>query len=61
MNEKLVIRVLAVLMTAGLVTTLLAPFWLAVHFGEGWLALNYVTVPVYLALCVQKDRKEGRK
>ena len=62
-TEKAVVMVLAFMMTAMICAALLAPFVLAAHFGEGWLALNYITVPGYLLFAVWGDRRKtaGRR
>ena len=57
-KERAVVLVLALLMTALICTALLAPFVLAVHFGEGWLALNYITVPAYLIFAAWGDLRK---
>lgn len=57
-TEKAVVMVLALLMTALICTALLAPFVLAAHFGEGWLALNYITVPAYLIFAAWGDLRK---
>ena len=62
-KERAVVLVLALLMTALSCTALLEPFVLAAHYGEGWLALNYITVPGYLLFAVWGDRRKtaGRR
>ena len=60
MHEKTMVRVLAFLMTVLVITAMLLPFVLAAHFGEGWLALNYVTVPGFLGLCAWGESRHGR-
>ena len=60
MHEQTMVRVLAFLITALICTALLAPFVLAVHFGEGWLALNYITVPGYLIFAAWGDLRKTR-
>lgn len=59
-KEKAVVLVLGFLMTALICTALLAPFVLAAHFGEGWLALNYITVPAYLMLAAWGDLRKHK-
>ena len=62
-KERAVVLVLAFLITALICTALLAPFVLAVRFGEGWLALNYITVPAYLVFAAWGDLRKtaGRR
>ena len=60
MHEQTMVRVLAFLMTVLVITAMLLPFVLAAHFGEGWLALNYVTVPGYLGMCAWGESRHGR-
>lgn len=62
-KEKAVVLVLGFLIAALICTALLAPFVLAVRFGEGWLALNYVTVPAYLIFAAWGDLRKtaGRR
>ena len=60
-TEKAVVMVLAFVMTAIICTALLAPFVLAAHYGEGWLALNYITVPGYLLFAAWGDRRKMKK
>ena len=60
MHEQTMVRVLAFLMTVLVITAMLLPFVLAAHFGEGWLALNYVTVPGFLGLCALGESRHGR-
>lgn len=59
-KEKAVVLVLGFLIAALICTALLAPFVLAVHFGEGWLALNYVTVPAYLIFAAWGDLRKHK-
>ena len=59
-TEKAVVMVLAFMMTALICTALLAPFVLAVRFGEGWLALNYITVPGYLLFAAWGDLRKHK-
>ena len=59
-KEKAVVLVLGFLIAALICTALLAPFVLAVRFGEGWLALNYVTVPAYLIFAAWGDLRKTR-
>jgi len=59
-REHRTVLVLAAVLTALILTTLLAPFVLAAYFGPGWLALNYVTVPGYLLFCAWIDRRRGQ-
>ena len=59
-TEKAVVLVLAFVMTALICTALLAPFVLAVRFGEGWLALNYITVPAYLIFAAWGDLRKHK-
>ena len=62
-KEKAVVLVLGFLIAALICTALLAPFVLAVRFGEGWLALNYITVPAYLIFAAWGDLRKtaGRR
>ena len=59
-KERAVVMVLALLMTVLICTALLAPFVLAVRFGEGWLALNYITVPAYLIFAAWGDLRKHK-
>ena len=59
-KERAVVLVLAFLITALICTALLAPFVLAVRFGEGWLALNYITVPAYLIFAAWGDLRKHK-
>lgn len=59
-KEKAVVLVLGYLIAALICTALLAPFVLAVRFGEGWLALNYITVPAYLIFAAWGDLRKTR-
>lgn len=59
-KEKAVVLVLGFLIAALICTALLAPFVLAVRFGEGWLALNYITVPAYLIFAAWGDLRKTR-
>lgn len=59
-KEKAVVLVLGFLIAALICTALLAPFVLAARFGEGWLALNYITVPAYLIFCAWGDLRKTR-
>ena len=60
-KEKAVVLVLGFLITELICTALLAPFVLAVRFGEGWLALNYITVPAYLIFAAWGDLRKTKK
>ena len=57
-TERAVVMALAFVMTILICTALLAPFVLAAHFGEGWRALNYITVPGYLLFAAWGDRRQ---
>ena len=59
-KEKAVVLVLGFLIAALICTALLAPFVLAVRFGEGWLALNYITVPAYLIFAAWGDLRKKK-
>lgn len=59
-KEKAVVLVLGFLIAALICTALLAPFVLAVRFGEGWLALNYITVPAYLIFAAWGDLRKHK-
>lgn len=59
-KERAVVLVLAFVMTALISTALLAPFVLAAHFGEGWLALNYITLPGYLLFAAWGDLRKHK-
>lgn len=59
-TEKAVVLALGFLIAALICTALLAPFVLAVRFGEGWLALNYITVPAYLIFAAWGDLRKHK-
>lgn len=59
-SERAIVYGLAYLMSCGVFALLALPFVLAILFGDGWLYLNFITVPAYFGLMLYIDRRAGR-
>ena len=59
-SERALVLWLSFLIGCGICTVMALPFVLAILFGEGWLYLNFITVPGYLYFVYYIDRRARR-
>ena len=59
--ERTAVVALAALSLLAITAALIAPFVLAAHYGDGWLTLNWITVPGFLMLCAWNDVRHMRE
>ena len=59
-KERAKVLLLVAVMLTALMWIMVLPFLLGIFFGDGWVYLNFITVPGYLALVWWMDRR-GRR